>query len=937
MPIPLSKPKMRIRHATAFLLPFLLIIFFHDICFFGKSLSTSSFLTGTTPEGPYGFSGHRPKMPFSFDTGGNAWVNEPNPYIVRKILDEGALPTWNPYEGLGMPLIANMNNEVFNPLKVFLNLFPNPFFQDMFFLLRLLVMGLFTYLFLREMKLSKTPALLGSSFFMLSGYSVWWINLHPLSTVMYIPAIFYFYERWSERKDLKSAFFMSLFVCFALTAGKIPDVIVGLCLLFLYAMCKGVIKDSLKGLYREGGKVILVTLSGALLAAIALVPFIELYSNASPLAKAIRTGAASHTIPLITSVSLFQPLFLGWGNYFYGSWLKWTPQVILPHASVITLTLVVYAALNRSTLKKSCPFFIFSLFLFSVIYGLLPSHIISRLPIIGSIEFLKYNAMFYFSLAVISASAFDHLFSKEGSKKKFIISIGILSLIILAYFFSLYEESPLQMKRYMTAVLLLSLFVLFILGLTLHFSKKRLVFGLSVFLLLVFELFFYMPKDHPDRTDPYRRPTYLDVIKDDNPYRFVGDGGVIPPLVSSAMGLYDIRAISVLLPRDYYIFFENLLGFSVPQTNNPNPLFSATSPLIDLVGVKYILSRELLDHQQLEGGIRSHIASVRWVRFFDAMNRHSIRGGATYGFFNQSGEGRFSFFFARRFVFRTKLRISEPFLFTGFALKDFTAGATARIRITVENDMEELLIEGGHWNDRWMDVSRYKGKDVTLRIEGDGGGGGSIVLGDFGLTPGYEEERDLYGKLLMLHKREYDFLEYKGAFDGIHIYENKNVMGRAFVLHRVKEVSGLDDIIKELQRGADFRKIGLVSDITPEISRRMPALFSEESSHRNASRTDDKIIMRRYAPAEISMEVESNGGILVLNDLYYPGWKVSVNGKEEKVIKAFGLFRGVLIGKGKSEVLFSYRPMSFYAGIIISAATFIAWSVVALIWRRRRT
>ncbi len=314
---------MREKSFTALILALLILLFFYDIVFLGKTLSTSSLLPGTTPAGPYEFSGYRPQMPFSFDPAGNAWVNEPGPYIIRLLLDKGRWPSWNPYEGLGIPLIANLNTEVFNPLKLFLNLCPGPFIQDMFFLLRLLVMGIFTYLFLKERKLSPAACFLGSSFFMLSGYSVWWVNLHPLSTVTYLPAVFYFYEKWSEKGDSKSAFLTSLFISFAFTAGKIPDVILGLSLLFLYAIWKGILKDSVKGLFREGGKVMAVSISGALMAAAALLPFFELYSHASPLARAIRTGAASHTIPLLTSVSLFQPLFLGWGNYFYGSWLKW--------------------------------------------------------------------------------------------------------------------------------------------------------------------------------------------------------------------------------------------------------------------------------------------------------------------------------------------------------------------------------------------------------------------------------------------------------------------------------------------------------------------------------------------------------------------------------------------------------------------------------------
>lgn len=922
---------MKRNYGSILLLALLLVISFHDIIFFGKTLSTASLLPGTTPEGPYGFTGHKPEMPFSFDTGGNAWVNEPNPYIIRRTLIEGSLPTWSPYEGLGMPLIANLNTEVFNPLKIILNLSPGPVSQDIFFLLRLFVMGLFTCLFLKEMKISNASSLLGSSFFMLSGYSIWWINLHPLSTVIYIPAIFYFYERWSNRKDLKSPFLMSLFLSFAFVSGKVPDVIMGLCLLFLYAMWKGVIRDSLKGLYREGGKVILVTLSGALMAAVALLPFIELYSNASPLAKAIRTGAAGHTIPLITSVSLFQPLFLGWKNYFYGSWLKWTPQVVMSHASLVIVLLTFYALLNRTTLKKASPFFIFALFLFFTIYGLLPSHLISKVPVIGSIEFLKYNAMFYFSLAVMSACAFDHLLSEEGSKKKLNLSIAVTSSLILIYFFFLYMVSPPHMYGYLIAVLSISLLVMIITGLLFLLSKKKWVFGMFVFAFLIFELFFYMPRDHPDRSEPYIKPPYLDIIKEEIPYRFIGSGSIMPPLVSSAMGLYDIRAISVLLPEDYYIFFENLFGFSVPQTNNPNPLFSATSPFIDLMDVKYILSQEPLEHRRLEDEIRSHVTSMRWVRLFDAMIKHTIKGGATYGFFKQNDEARFSFFFPMKFAFETKLKVSEPFIFTGFALKDVPKGSTAKVRIIVENRVAELIIKDGDWKDQWLDVSDYMGKAIIITIEGDGAGDGSVVLGNFGLSPGYKEESRLYNKLLMLHNRERNSLLYKGAYGGIHIYENVNVMERAFVVHKAEAAKDLNDIIRRLQEGINFREVGLVtSPILPLFKGRM-----EEGLSLSVAQ-GDKVVIKKYAPDEVEIEVESGGGLLVLSDLCYPGWKVSVNGKEEKIIKVFGLLRGVLIGKGTSEVVFYYRPFSLYTGITISATSLSVWIVLLIMSKGRR-
>ena len=164
-----------------------LLIFFFDVIFLGKTLSTSTIAPGC----PYGFSGYTPTNPFSYDIGGNAFINEPNPYTIQNAITEGSPPLWNAGEGLGMPIVGNLNTEVFNPLKLFLNFYPSPFLQDVFFILRLFVMGLLTFLFLTEMGLKNIASLFGAISFMLSGYSIWWINLHPLSSIMYIPAFFY--------------------------------------------------------------------------------------------------------------------------------------------------------------------------------------------------------------------------------------------------------------------------------------------------------------------------------------------------------------------------------------------------------------------------------------------------------------------------------------------------------------------------------------------------------------------------------------------------------------------------------------------------------------------------------------------------------------------------------------------------------------------------
>ena len=140
------------------------------------------------------------------------------------------------------------------------------------------------------------------------------------------------------------------------------------------------------------------------------------------------------------------------------------------------------------------------------------------------------------------------------------------------------------------------------------------------------ELFLYMPKDHPDRFFPYHEPPYLELMKSQHPYRIIGDGVSLPPLVSNAVGLYDSRCMDILMPRDYYSFFEHLIGFSVPYTTDPDALVAATSPWTDLLGVRHILSAGRFNPEDLSGKLWHNTTSLRWIRLFESMVSHRIEG-----------------------------------------------------------------------------------------------------------------------------------------------------------------------------------------------------------------------------------------------------------------------------------------------------------------------
>lgn len=71
-----------------------------------------------------------------------------------------------------------------------------------------------------------------------------------------------------------------------------------------------------------------------------------------------------------------------------------------------------------------------------------------------------------------------------------------------------------------------------------------------------------------------------------------------------------------------------------------------------------------------------------------------------------------------------------------------------------------------------------------------------------------------------------------------------------------------------------------------------------------------------------SWRVEApSAGWLVLRDLYWPGWKASVDGLAVQVLAGDGVFRAVAVPEGTHCVTFSYRPRSVIWGGFLSLAS----------------
>jgi hypothetical protein len=129
--------------------------------------------------------------------------------------------------------------------------------------------------------------------------------------------------------------------------------------------------------------------------------------------------------------------------------------------------------------------------------------------------------------------------------------------------------------------------------------------------------------------------------------------------------------------------------------------------------------------------------------------------------------------------------------------------------------------------------------------------------------------------------------------------------------------------------------------IVPERCRNLVATSIEEFQPAQVSSLGEALIGEVTIVNEDSRRLElqvvaPERSLLVVADLFYPGWRCSVDDKATSVAAAHGVFRTVEFETGTHRVLFVYQPGSFHLGVWCLLAGLIVAARLAAGPRARR-
>jgi hypothetical protein len=98
----------------------------------------------------------------------------------------------------------------------------------------------------------------------------------------------------------------------------------------------------------------------------------------------------------------------------------------------------------------------------------------------------------------------------------------------------------------------------------------------------------------------------------------------------------------------------------------------------------------------------------------------------------------------------------------------------------------------------------------------------------------------------------------------------------------------------------------------------------------------ESVTVIRAEPQRVELKARLNRpGIVILADAYYPGWKLTIDGRPAPILRANRLMRGAAVRAGEHTLVYVYDPMSVRIGLVVTLLGVAALTaILRASWRR---
>ncbi|OFV97614.1 MAG: hypothetical protein A3H28_12900 [Acidobacteria bacterium RIFCSPLOWO2_02_FULL_61_28] len=865
-------------------------------------------------------------------------------HFVHEELRHLRLPFWDPYVMSGFPIIGDMEAQIFYPINwlfVLLNPFaPLPYkLVEGQLILHFFLAGLFMYYLAREFVSTATPALLSGILFMASGAMIAHTqHLASINSMAWYPLIFLLARRGLfDHNYFFTASAGMLFGIQILAGHWQHSVYLGLFLFlyFLYEACFGPFRRTLWPRWLV--QLVVIAGLGAALAMVQIIPSYEL-GNLS-----VRSYLTDLDVTAGNEPRFLWTLFLP--NYFGGlnGVFQWYPYDLSFNYVFLTVPGCLLALLGLvETIRRRNFFWLGAILLFielSIGWNGHLASILARTPLLN----LFRNAPTFFDLAnfglcLMAAVGAEALFSRELPQRfRKYLTAGLGILLFSATLLGLTWQLPWWTPGWSPMLGALALVSLILSAML----RNRISPGVSQWAILgvmVFELCYYNmnqtinatrenPQTYLTRDLAIHRSEMVQFLRSDTAndfrvaaiaeYPWSGNGWNVWRIP----GIYGWNPITLRRYERYIRTFTQTSDHTLPYGG---PDHNIDSPLLDLLGTKYLLLGDPVLEEKLK--LRE---SPRFDRAFFLANWWALYRNKDYlphGWFYPRATVvpnedvalavmNSRWFDARRTLVvekddlrgeGTSLAEELPTIF--LRPEDVAAASNGRALVDPLCRAHPILF-GDYWGAR--------GSWFQYNVTGLTQPGRYLLLMQYtagqlptpSLRVEVKNENNTQSQDPVPLQVTYDWVCHKA---------------RTVELGEVELGPGTNQITVRSEEDSVVNIYSLWLVRIPPAAPPEPVTFSFDNFSAAAN--------------QISFDVRvDRDGFLLLNEIHYPGWEATLDGKPVELLRADTIFRSLYVPSGSHRIGMRFRPRYFAWGAAGSLLTLGSFLGVLIVRRRRRS
>jgi hypothetical protein len=843
----------------------------------------------------------------------------------RAQIRDGDLPTWNPYNGGGAPLLGNYQSAVFSPFSLPFLLLPMQAALVVSAIAKILTAGVGTLAFLKRIGRSTAASLVGSIAFMFAGYQVLWLQWPIPSAAVLLPVLLLFVEvtitsatRYAAARGAIAAGFVTALI---LVTGHPETIFFVFAIVGGYAVFRLLTERRRRWITSRALALVVAAGAGLALAAVQILPFIEYLQRSSAL------ESRSEKDPVFLSGHLAG---LNAFPRLLGSPLdSYRPDFIfsLVNGSYVGLIVLFLAGFGFfSLVKRRAPVtaYFAALALGWILYAynvLGLGSLLSQLPLLSLAHAAYSQVVWLFAITVLAAAGVDWLRSRPIPKRSDVkesVRVGgslvltAAGLALLVYIlqrnlrasedFGVDADAAARVARDSIVWIGVSFCVGVISLLILVLSRTR-ALRLGAIVVLASTIFaqsgFYLRDYNPTIATRYFYPTtrLLEDVRHTT-HDEMTLGAATSAIPAEANIWYRLRSpatYDVLGVRNYTDLGRRLLGY--PKTSflggaeapglvgpsNPSSLAALRT-----MGVRWVTS----DHDYPWGPRVSKEPlpdTTMRLRALDSQGTvHAIvtRGRVAANLVSVRTDG------------------ATPDVQCGLAVRSMNSAITvASATQPCRNGVTTFPVSLPAGGDAKVELSFSGPSQVSVGVDQSG--------------------RPIAG----LWATRVRGLESVWQRDGVTMFAVPGAVARYYSPPRVESVVFDDATLDRLA----------ANDFDPKQTLLVAGDVGSESV---AETTSGTVKVLEEGPTRVRLRVtRDQPGWLAAMQSYFPGWHAKVDGVSTPILRANYAFQAIAVGAGTSEVEFSYRPASVRNGSIISvlaALAFVGASIGLVVYHRRR-